>query len=73
MFTGIIEDVGRVEAVTVNVLRDCDIAKSIEGRQEVEPLKNETYLMAPQTSPLGIAHGSQVVAIHQYAPAAGAC
>ena len=38
----------RVEAVSVNVLSERDIVVSVERRQQIELLKNESDFMAPQ-------------------------
>ena len=58
----------RVKAVAVNVLRDGDVAAGVERRQQVEPLKNEADLVPPQLGAFGVAHGGQIVAVHQDAP-----
>ena len=58
----------RIEAVAVNVLRDGDIAAGVERRQKVESLKYEADLESPQLGPLRVAHGGQIVAVHQDAP-----
>ena len=58
----------RIEAIAVNMLRDGDIAAGVERRQKVEPLKYEADLMPPQLGPFGVAHGDQIVAVHQDVP-----
>jgi hypothetical protein len=61
----------RVEAVAVDVLRDGNVAVSVERGQQVEALEDETHLVPAQLGAFGVAHRREVVAVHQHAPPSG--
>src|ERR1700690_2702889 len=61
----------RIEAVAVNVLREGDVVVGVEGRQQVEFLKDEADLVTPQQGARRIAHRGEIVAIEQDASSRG--
>ena len=54
-----------IESVAVNVLRDGDIAVSVERGQEVKSLKHKTDFVAAEFGAVRIAHFTEIVAAYQ--------
>ena len=59
----------RIESVSVNVLRNRDIALGRQRRQQIKSLKNKSDLVPAKFGAFRIAHRHQVVAVYQYVSA----
>ena len=55
----------RVKSIAVNVLGDGDISAGVQRRQKVKSLEDKADLESPQLGSLGVAHGGQIVSVHQ--------
>src|SRR6202022_5087908 len=54
-----------IEAVSVNELGDGDVAFGGEIRKQIETLKHEANFVATEPGALGVAHGSEFVAVDE--------
>jgi hypothetical protein len=63
-FCDYVEAVG-VEAISVNELRDGDVAFGAQRRKQIETLEDETDFVATEPGALGIAHGGEFVTVDQ--------
>jgi hypothetical protein len=55
----------RIETVAVDELSDGDISPGGQSGKKIKSLEDEPDLTAAQLGALGVAHGSQIVAIHK--------
>ena len=63
-FCDYVEAVG-VEAISVNELRDGDVAFCAQRRKQIETLEDETDFVATEPGALGIAHGGEFVTVDE--------
>ena len=55
----------RIEAISVNELRDGDIAFSAERRKQIETLEDEADFVATEPGAFGVAHGGEFIAVDE--------
>jgi len=55
----------RVKAISVNELRDGDVAFGRESRKQIETLEDEADFVATEPGALGVAHGGEFVAVDE--------
>ncbi len=56
----------RIESVPVDMLRDGDVAKSVERRQQIKALENEANLVPAEPRPRAVVDRRQIVAVHEH-------
>ena len=55
----------RIKAISVDELRDGDVAFGAEGGKQIETLKDEANFVATKPGALGVAHGGEFVAVDE--------
>ena len=63
-FCDYVEAVG-IEAISVDELRDGDVAFGGKRRKQIETLEDEADFVAAEPGALGVAHGGELVAIDE--------
>jgi len=63
-FCDYVEAVG-IEAISVNELRDGDVAFGGKSRKQIETLEDEADFVAAEPGALGVTHGGELVAVDE--------
>src|SRR5581483_5010752 len=58
----------RIKTISVNVLRDRDVAFRSQRRQQIEALEHKADLVPSKFRPLGVAHRRQFIPVHEHFP-----